>query len=1172
MIVAYLASLLFAGQIFAQPAVYHCQYETRTAATKQTVDTVVSDDGSYSYTVSRDVPLRWDIRSRQVIQWWGATNLSDNANAIMDQGFQDWEDETGINFEKLGISDNSVFPNQDGKTQMLVADPADLFGASGKTQRFGAPTTSETDIGYDPNIAGGSNNSFILSIVRHEIGHLLGLGHVDGQNSLMFATIQSGSTKGIDSGSKDGIAFLYGDKIDLDNLKRAYDESVVSGARDLPLPSRAYTIRSWTDDSGDLLIREGDTIYRSSDGGNEWTQISENDLPGLGVSPGNPDVSYYQKGFAIYKSEDGGLTETFLFEAPFFGTAHDILVLNDFLVWFGTEKGVYKTSDGGQSFLAKNGGLPEEFDARALVQHPTNPSTFYVGGTEGVYKTVNSAANWTPLPKGLGATDVKVIQVTNDGRVYVLTGIGVFRLSDDETEWLRLIDTIGTYGLTGLSVDPSSSSEVFVSSYFGVFKSQDGGNSFSQITVPELNYAPVIAQQHVTSLDLPAETLTIDVDSLVTFTDLNGDELTYTIDGSSLVNATVDGQRVSLTALRVGNTTLRITADDGRGGSASAFVQVAVVATGAPTLTERFITFLDIPAGSLTIDVDSIAAFSDPNGDPLSYSVGSTPLVDATVDGKTITLRPRQVGNGQIVLEASDGRGGIAQAHISIRVETLSNRSPTFPELQPLSFQLNQLRGPRQIWVRGFDPDGDDVTVEPVSYPDFIEMSPDGREFYAFVAKGPGEGTITWRADDGNGGVTTVDQDISISVPTTGPPVALYYLDTIRVEPTDLASGITTVGLDSIFLDPDGDSLTYTVFSQQPEVGTAEVDGSVVTITPLSEGVLIVSVRAEDGSGGTWGEIKMQVGTPPDPPVLIGSPAGVESPVGVAQSLDFSSVFSSELALTFSGSPVDWEGPNLGAIRTVEGQTIFTGAIPGEGQFHIWARDIFGQQASTTIDITVVASTQDFGPFAFELDPEPGMQSLHVQEDVTPGATIVVEALGSLTGSGNFIGALIYDPAHVEPLLDTFVYGESIDSGDSGSVSGQGELTPEPYWDGVRNSIRLNAQLTGVAASPNRLFSVSFVVQPGFTESTRIQLENPNAWIDGVTYQTPNLEVELRASLNGDFNRDGEVGFADFLEFASSFGSDAPAGSAAAAYDLDRSGDVGFGDFLIFAAAFGSTV
>jgi hypothetical protein len=1393
-----LSITLLSLSVHSQALDYHCQYDTRQAAAKQTVDTITSDDGKYAYSVARDIPLTFDIRTTEVIKWYGGTNMTAHANTLMEEAFQDWEDATGVNFRKLGDDENAIWPIKDGKSQVLIADPADLRGASALTQRFGSPTVFEADIGFDPNLAGGATDAFLLSIARHEIGHMLGLQHVTTTTSLMTTTIIQGTSKSIDDGSKAGIAFLYSEKIDLDNLKSAYDESVASGVRDTPIPSRAYTLLADSDAPSDLIIRSRDQVYRSTDGGNEWTPITIEDLPVAGVSPVSPNVSYYQVGFAVYKSEDSGETQSYLAEAPFFGTMHTALVLNDFLVWFATEKGIYKTSDGGQSFLPKNGGLPDEFNALAFVQHPSNPSTFYVGGTEGVYKTVNSATHWTPLPKGLGATTVKDIQVTDDGSVYVLTGIGLYRLSDDGLSWTRLNSTIGTFGLTGISVDPANSDEVFVSSYYGVFRSQNRGTSFSSISVPELNFSPVIDQQLATALALPVETLTIDIDSIATFSDANGDPLTYSVDENSFVSATVDGNQISLTALRVGGSQIRITADDGRGGTATAWITITIAETGAPSVAEQFISFLVVPPSTLTIDVDSIATFSDPNGDPLSYTVTSNQYVSASIEGNIITLTPLQVGSGQISLEADDGRGGVARASMTVRVDALGNRPPTFWELQPQSVQLDQLWGSRSIWLGGSDPDGDDLSFEAISYPDFIKISANADGNFSFTARGPGEGTITWRVDDGNGGEATVDQAISISAPTTGPPIALHYLDTIRVSSDNLTP--FAVGLDSLFLDPDGDTLTYTIWVQQPDLGAAEVDGSVVTVTPMSEGLLRVSITATDGTSNGNGQIVIQVGTPPDPPSLVGSVATVESHVGVAHVLDLSSAFSGS-SLTFSGSPVDWEAPTVGAFRTTDGQAVFTGAIPGEGEFRIWATDIFGQQSTTTVSVTVSASSDDFGFFGLELDPGQGMQSMHVQEDVAPGDTIVVEALSNIAESGNFSGTLLYDPAHVEPLLDTFIYGESTantkvtvvpyradativlnrssdsptpdldgdgsvgfgdflsftsvygstnspthdltgdgnidfhdfyyfmldfgktsadsdfasfsipgpgnngsasaaldidrsgnglnDGNTSGDVSGSqvtveifalnltdpvhafeaafdvdpnlfyiesyqspfgitipsqtrlvaalgpsdlpsngflasvtfravGELpsdlsiglseltitttttidnlntddvsvsvtggtggsggvsgspvgSPEPWWDGVRNSLSLSAQLTG-AASPSRLFSVSFVVQSEFTESTRISLENPTVWAISTSFTVPSLVVEIRASLNGDFNRDGEVGFADFLEFAGAFGKAAPAGSAEAKYDLDRSGDIGFGDFLIFAGAFGTSV
>ena len=70
---------------------------------------------------------------------------------------------------------------------------------------------------------------------------------------------------------------------------------------------------------------------------------------------------------------------------------------------------------------------------------------------------------------------------------------------------------------------------------------------------------------------------------------------------------------------------------------------------------------------------------------------------------------------------------------------------------------------------------------------------------------------------------------------------------------------------------------------------------------------------------------------------------------------------------------------------------------------------------------------------------------------------------------------------------------------------------------------------------------------------------------DLVPYRDPESRVP-------DFNGDGTVGFEDFIEFASQFGSSRGDSDYDARFDLDGNGEVGFSDFLIFAKDFGRNV
>ena len=55
-----------------------------------------------------------------------------------------------------------------------------------------------------------------------------------------------------------------------------------------------------------------------------------------------------------------------------------------------------------------------------------------------------------------------------------------------------------------------------------------------------------------------------------------------------------------------------------------------------------------------------------------------------------------------------------------------------------------------------------------------------------------------------------------------------------------------------------------------------------------------------------------------------------------------------------------------------------------------------------------------------------------------------------------------------------------------------------------------------------------------------------------------------------DFNGDGAVDFADFIQFAANFGLSLGDLGYSTLYDLDDDGTIGFGDFVIFAKDFGN--
>ena len=63
----------------------------------------------------------------------------------------------------------------------------------------------------------------------------------------------------------------------------------------------------------------------------------------------------------------------------------------------------------------------------AIAFAPGNPSTVYLATSgSGVYRSLDSGANWKPLNGGLTNLDVRLLAVASNG-LYAVTSGGIFR-------------------------------------------------------------------------------------------------------------------------------------------------------------------------------------------------------------------------------------------------------------------------------------------------------------------------------------------------------------------------------------------------------------------------------------------------------------------------------------------------------------------------------------------------------------------------------------------------------------------------------------------------------------------------------------------------------------------------------------------------------------------------
>lgn len=227
-------------------------------------------------------------------------------------------------------------------------------------------------------------------------------------------------------------------------------------------------------------VSPGHGVYKSEDGGKTWTYVGLPDAGQIGriaVHPRNPDVVYVAAlGHPFGKNP---------------------------------ERGVYRSTDGGKSwdhvlFVSDSTGAVD------LAMNPENPNEIYAGmwrgerkpwtlisGSfdSGVYKTTNGGETWTKLGGGLPTGLVGKVGVTvsraNPERVWVLIqnepNGGVYRSDDGGKTWVHTNDERKlrqrAFYYTHIYADPQDEHTVWALNT-RLYRSVDDGRTFEQIGTP----------------------------------------------------------------------------------------------------------------------------------------------------------------------------------------------------------------------------------------------------------------------------------------------------------------------------------------------------------------------------------------------------------------------------------------------------------------------------------------------------------------------------------------------------------------------------------------------------------------------------------------------------------------------------------------------------------------
>nr|MBX2872330.1 glycosyl hydrolase [Saprospiraceae bacterium] len=228
-----------------------------------------------------------------------------------------------------------------------------------------------------------------------------------------------------------------------------------------------------------VMTTYGDGVYKSIDGGKSWKHLGldkTRHISDVVIHPSNPDIVYVAAQGALHGPSE--------------------------------ERGIYKSTDGGANwkkvlYVDENSGASslsiDQTNPRILYaatwDHRREPWTVRSGGPgSGVYKSTDGGETWrkieSGLPKDLGKIGISVSKA-NPNRVYAIVEsekkeAGLYRSDNGGGSWKHMTNdqllTARSWYYMEVFADPVNADVVYVLNA-PMMRSIDGGKSFSRVSV-----------------------------------------------------------------------------------------------------------------------------------------------------------------------------------------------------------------------------------------------------------------------------------------------------------------------------------------------------------------------------------------------------------------------------------------------------------------------------------------------------------------------------------------------------------------------------------------------------------------------------------------------------------------------------------------------------------------
>ena len=322
----------------------------------------------------------------------------------------------------------------------------------------------------------------------------------------------------------------------------------------------------------------------------------------------------------------------------------------------------------------------------------------------------------------------------------------------------------------------------------------------------------------------------------------DGDTMTYSASLSDTSVGTVawSGTTLSITAVAAGSATVTVTATDSRDATGTHTFTLTVLANTAPTTVGTIPTQTVSLSGSAgTVDLSSY--FSDPDGNPLTYTATSSNISKATVSlsGATLTITGVATGWTTITVNVTDTSNAAAQQSFSVNV--VSNRSPiSVGPIPNQTVRVGETAGTVDLSSYFSDPDGNPLTYTATSSNTSKATVSVSGSTLSITAVAAGSSTISVTATDPSNASRSRSFYATVLASNTVNRVGTIPNQTVALSETVTA----TVDVSGYFSGPANDTLTYSATSSSASKATVSMSEATLTITGVAAGSSTIRVTA----------------------------------------------------------------------------------------------------------------------------------------------------------------------------------------------------------------------------------------------------------------------------------------------------------------------------------------